>query len=195
MMRLLSRLTVMLTVLFAVMIGLIRTRPYDSRDLRAFFAPENCNRPCWQNIQPGVTTIDEALTLLRADRWVSRVERSANQIHWSWSGQQPALVDSSVPGIMLIERQRVVAVSVQLNAGFGDLQLAFGQPRFTGAGKFSESVRIHFTYPAEHLTFVMQLVCPMGPASFWHSRPEVALNQQAVGGMHYDNHLRFLKWC
>ena len=195
MIRLLGRFSVILSALFALVIGLIHIRPYDSSDLRAIFASEACSRPCWQQIQPGLTTADEALALLQADAWVNNIEHGGDWIRWSWSGQQPALVNSEMPGMMMIENKRVVSVSMQLNAGIGDLQLAFGQPFFTGAGKFTEGVRVHFSYPAQHLTFVLKLACPMGPASFWHNRPEIALNQQSTGGMRYGNHLQFLKRC
>lgn len=195
MLHLLFRSTLTLSVLFTGIIGLIRARPYDGHALQAFFTSASCSRPCWQQIQPGSTTVTEALALLRADSWVEQVEHYDRWIRWSWSGQQPSLVNSAIPGALLIENQRVSLISVSLNVGFGDLQLTFGQPHVAGAGKFRDRVRIHFTYPEQQLTFVVQLACPMGPSAFWNNQPQVALNQRVLGGADYDNHLQFLKRC
>ena len=149
MMRLLFKFTVVISTVFAVVIVLIRTRPYDNRDLRTFFSMEDCHHPCWQNIRPGSTTVDEAISILEADLWVSNVEQSTNRVLWSWSGEQPTLINADAQGMLIVDGFRVVSVHVPLNASFGDLLLSFGQPDWTSAGKFRHAINIQFTYPSE----------------------------------------------
>lgn len=195
MVRLLLKSSLVATVVFALVIGVIGSRPYDSRDLRALLLSASCSQPCWQQIRPGVTTVNEALVLLNADLWVSRVEQNGSEIHWFWSGRQPALINASAPGVLLTSNERVLLVRVQLNAAFGDLQLAFGQPRWTSAGKFSRAVRVQFTYPDNYWTLSMVLECPMGPDAFWRSQPEVTVNPLRRAGSIYTSHAQFLKRC
>ncbi len=193
--RLLLRSSLVMTAVFVLMIGVIRARPYDGGELRTFFLPENCRQPCWQQIRPGVTTVDEALAILQADTWVSQIERDNRGVNWFWSGRQPALVNADAPGVLLVHNDRVLSVRVQLNAAFGDLQLAFGQPDWTSAGKFRRAVRVQFTYPEDYLTLSLVLECPMSPDSFWRSHPEIALNHMRRVGVEYESNNQFLKRC
>src|SRR5436305_9620486 len=63
-------------------------------DVRQFLAPTPaCAMPCWQGIQPGVTTIDQANALLSANPWIDTVQvvdqPPATYLYWKWSARKP----------------------------------------------------------------------------------------------------------
>jgi hypothetical protein len=183
-------------LLFAASISLIRARPYNDNDFRFFFLPpENCRRPCWQQIRPGATTVNEALNILEGVPWAADVVVNKQMISWTWGDESPLPVDTRLPGKMLISNNYIVAIAVPLNISFGDLQVLFGQPRWRSLGKFNRNVSVQFTYPQEYVTMSMRLECPMNLASFWYAQPEILLNSTSSTGQPYTSSLEFLKNC
>lgn len=64
--------------------------PTESHDIAVLFAPTSCSMPCFLGIQPGVTSVDEAIHILMADSWIEHVEphytvvpNSLNTV-WGW---------------------------------------------------------------------------------------------------------------
>ncbi len=195
-MQLLIKSTFALVIMFVAFISLIRVRPYNDTDFRSFFlSSEDCRKPCWQGIRPGITTIDEAVMILESAAWAQDVTVDKRSISWAWRGNHIPSIDIQTSGIMYISNNRVAAIIVPLNVAFGDFQLLFGQPRWRSAGKFNHNVSVQFTYPQEYLTLSVRLECPMNIASFWNAQPEIVLNGMPSAGMPYRTNLEFLKNC
>jgi hypothetical protein len=93
-----------LPILFLMCIGLIQAQPYDDHHLQALLTPpDGCMMPCFIGIRPGVTRLDDAVTILRTHEWVENYAVHITTIGgvlitWSWSGQQPDYIDSRIPG-------------------------------------------------------------------------------------------------
>lgn len=68
--RLLLRLALVLIGVFTAGAVVIQLVPYDDSERRAFLLPPaGCPAPCWQGIRPGVTTVEETITMLEAQHW------------------------------------------------------------------------------------------------------------------------------
>jgi len=195
-MRLLLKAAFALVIVFTVFISAIRARPYNDSDFRSFFLPaEDCMKPCWQGIRPGMTTISEAVMILEASAWAQNIVVDKRKISWLWQGEYPSTVDTDTPGTMYISNDRVAAIVVPINLAFGDLQVFFGQPRWRSSGKFNHNVSVQFTYPHEYLTMSVRLECPMNMVTFWNAQPEIVMNSMPSAGMPYTTNLEFLKNC
>lgn len=86
---LLARLCVLSLSLFASLSLLINSQTYANPILRSFLTPEECTAPCFMNIQPGVTTAEQARNVLENHQWVKRIFQQPSCLTWEWSGQQP----------------------------------------------------------------------------------------------------------
>lgn len=136
MLRLGLRLSVVLAGLCLLPILLIRARPYDDGGLRDFLTAGDCAAPCFLDLHPGSTTMLEADTLIRNQRWVGRVEHSLNALNgqpgaifWTWNGEQPAFfADLGRGSIRSFNGERVSEVEVEVSLTLGDVWLSLGPP-------------------------------------------------------------------
>ena len=115
----LFRLTLFLTIAFVLLIGAIRAQPYDDGELRAFMFPVGCEQPCVTGIQPGVTTRDEAVAILRAHPWVGMItiETRSARIQWRWNENIPDTIQSEggMGSVTLNEKGLVDSVVIFTN--------------------------------------------------------------------------------
>jgi hypothetical protein len=126
-------------MVFGLPIFLIRARPYDDHDLRTFLTPpDGCPTPCFMGIRPGVTTQDEAITILESHQWVSemQIERtmllheepqpSRSHISWRWSTSRPNRLQLDREASLLIVGQQVDAMVMISDFRLGDVILTYG---------------------------------------------------------------------
>jgi hypothetical protein len=130
--RLVFRIMLPLLLLFSVVLLIARLQPYDDGGLRAaLFAPD-CALLCFMGIRPGVTTRDQAIRLLSANRWVASVSLTHNQhnLTWTWNGQEPAaLQNRSANNVILIDnRENVYEIDIGTGTSFGSFLLLLGFP-------------------------------------------------------------------
>jgi hypothetical protein len=103
-------------------------------DLRALWQPDGCAAPCWQRIRPGVTTSDEALTVLHHLDWVDRINAvqgivtSDSIVSWSWTGRQPLFIDSERNGRMWLHRGLVYSIELPMRVSLASVWNAAGAP-------------------------------------------------------------------
>jgi hypothetical protein len=164
---LLLRLVVLSWFSFASLAMLFRTQPY--RSLIAEGLPDSqpdCASPCFLGIQVGRTTPIEALALLNHHPWIERAERTTNQfIIWNWSGYQPDYINPTIPGKLLINADRVIAISLWTTYRLGDWMLALGSPAVMESGstvqegKLGLFYSIGFTEPSIYLGGVPVEAC------------------------------------
>lgn len=195
MLRLIIRLSLVLTFISAGSMLFMLLRPYDDSALRAFFAEsERCPMPCWQGIRPGVTTVDEALDILLYHPWVENVVVSQSYatsgrgfISWAWTGRQPSFVNSVYHGEMLIRDHLIWGIRIHTDVTFGDLWLLLDRPRrgdVVLAGLTISPVR-RYTYRAAHRAIypypngavyaLSTLTCPLRQEPFWRASVDLQL--------------------
>lgn len=120
-MRLLLRLSVLLTVAFAVIIGVIRAQPEAHPELeRLLVPPPGCAMPCFLGIQPGQTSAEQATDILEAHPYVGEVrgvgagDRRLSSIRWRWADDAPPGVASFRDNVLEVERGVVMGIQFNL---------------------------------------------------------------------------------
>lgn len=162
------RIALPLTLLFAACIGLVHAQPYDDHALRELFTPpDGCPMPCFMSIRPGVTTAEDAATILRAHEWVSEATVLYNRsgqiyvIQWSWSGTQPRLVDTSKQAHLYARDNIVTSITAPTTVPFGDIWLTLGKPDRGGAGGNASSVLFqNVGYLSRSVSAQSMIACP-----------------------------------
>lgn len=140
--RFFLRVIVILVVLFTAVLLVIRAQPYDDHELRELLLPKGCPAPCFMGIRPGVTTVEQALALLRQNDWVqiikvdpTEVNGSASQItriSWSWnttSSQLSRFIDTQKSGVINISGGKVYGIELETSVQLGDYWLVENAPK------------------------------------------------------------------
>ena len=174
------RFVLLLGALTLALCGLTRARPYDAAPVRALLdAPNGCESPCWSGIRPGVTTLDEAVTHLRANPWVRsitpqispRTRPASGAVVWTWNGTQPFSVDSQLGGSLAIQGGVVTRITLPTRVTVGETWLALGpaaRGRVTHAGYPYERYDVDYLgYPERGLTVQVIVERPVTVTSFW----------------------------
>lgn len=187
--RLSAAAALLLSILLAVLVGLIQTRAANYLALEELLtSPERCVAPCWQGIQPGTTPVDVAVLLLERHPWVVDVERSTrlNQngfgtVRWRWSGLQPVVIDPEQRGSMTIREETVQSVILPTRIRFGDVWLSLNSPgrgqiilsgiTMTGSEYTTRAAHNALFNSAYGMIFTQSvLTCPLRPEGFWNAR-------------------------
>lgn len=93
------RLSLLLIILFAAALTIIRAQPYDDHQLRELLLPAGCPAPCFMGIQPGVTTVEEAVKILEASEWVEDYQLDGQIFTVRWNNNSPSwLANNSLYG-------------------------------------------------------------------------------------------------
>ena len=195
-MRILVRLILILTFVLALPIFIIRAQPRNNDSVLDLLSGVNdCLQPCFLGIRPGVTTVDEALSILQLHDWVAEARMNASgqgfgQIRWGWSGSQTQLIDDGYEGRItfywdaddpLYERPGEVTVDTLLlhtRMRMYDAQAWFGAPD-SGTLNFSfdENLQYSAAYHrhAASLRLSTTVHCPATWMSYWHARADMML--------------------
>jgi hypothetical protein len=181
------RLTLILLLLFAAGITLLRALPYSPDDLLALFtSPSNCAAPCWNGIQPNITTLDEAAAVLEAGPYVADYQVTPGKLSWWWNGSQSALLDTSGSAFhgrmeyaLVYGEDRVTSIVLDTNVRLGDLQAALGSPDLITLHVVQPqdaSQRAGMIYLADYdaVTIFALLNCPLNVADFWQTPVYIA---------------------
>ena len=126
-------LSVPLIVLFMGVTAFIHSRPSDGSELRAFLLPsEDCYSPCFMGITPGMTTFEEALSILQKHEWVKRINTlvpaSREWFSFTWSGKQPDIIDVSSTASVQGKGGIVQAIAIPIQVSIGDIFADWGIP-------------------------------------------------------------------
>ncbi len=110
---------VMLTTAFVLLLAGLRVQPVDA--LHGYFG--DCAMPCWQTVQPGVTTRTDALARLKARGWQLRAEcnPAVYDTCYDFSRGGGAVAFIYVAG----EQVKQIAL-LRAGLSLGDVWLAFG---------------------------------------------------------------------
>ncbi|NDJ59994.1 MAG: hypothetical protein GYB67_02650 [Chloroflexi bacterium] len=177
----------MLAALLIAAVRLIPVRGDTAPDIRAILAPPDaCAAPCWQGIQPGETSIDEAVALLAAHPWVAAiaplppgVAGTAHQYRLVWSGAQPAYIDGGRPGHIYGSDQGIEGVILWTTLRFGDLWMQLGPPDH---GDITLNDWQLVEYSALPISGLIELHC----ARFWEQRVRLEIRAHEPNRAAYD---------
>jgi len=169
MLRLILKPLLLLVVLCAVLIGAAYSQPADLSALGGLILPDAaCASPCWQGIEIGVTTRQQAMELLEVHPWVAQVYQTALAVTWRWNGSQPPLFNGEKDGLLQIGGGVVRQIRIQTLIPFGDIWLLLDRPddarvvqpvsRFSAYQIAAYSVGIKA---------ISSMDCPVTPESFW----------------------------
>ncbi len=136
------RLPLIPIALFTLILLIIRSQPYDDHKLRQLLLPEGCPAPCFMGIQPGITSVEQALALLQQNDGVqiikvdpTEVNGSASQIQrisWSWnttSSQLSPFIDTQKSGVINVSDGKVYGIDVETSVKLGDYWLVENAPK------------------------------------------------------------------
>lgn len=161
--------------------------------IRALLVPDGCAPPCWAGIRIGVTTREEAVTLLEASPWVGQVFSSEQQISWRWSGAQPALIDGERDGLIGLGGGVVQRIRLQTRIRFGDIWTLYGAPDDTLMVRLISSRSSAFQiarYDAISAQAISTFRCPVDPAAFWNATVTIGMGDiwttEALNGVRFD---------
>ena len=95
-----------------------------------FGSIEGCEFACFMGIQARSMTSDEVLATLENHAWVGDdIYEGEGFFVWQWSGEQPEIIDSKVPGVVQMHRRGFVQyILIETHATLYELQTALGQP-------------------------------------------------------------------
>lgn len=183
--RLIGLLAAGLALAFAAFLAAAHAQPTDD-DLRIFLPPDDCAAPCWEGIQPGVTTLNEAITRLRANPWIERVYVKSDApftfLYVDWSQQAPAFAENvslRLPTYMWVRRNTIQLIVIPTLIPYGEIWSLLGAP---SAGDFAVSGYRHTMTPGNRpntrhtavyfdgqVTVDTRVFCPVSPALFWNA--------------------------
>jgi|GEM_PF-6773968 len=91
---------------------------------------EGCESACFMGIQARRMTGDDVLQILENHAWVAdNIYIGEGFFVWHWSGDQPEIIDGTVPGVVQMHRRGFVQyIVIETHATLHELQSAFGQP-------------------------------------------------------------------
>jgi hypothetical protein len=155
-----------LTLLIALLIGGLRSGAYTD-DLYGLIVP-HCTTPCWQGIEIGVTTREEATRILETHPWVAQVFHTRLAVTWRWNGSQPAIFNSAKDGLLQIGGNVVRQLRIQTLIPFGEVWLVLGRP------DDARLVRPFTRYSAYQIVgydlgiqVISSMSCPVEPKILW----------------------------
>lgn len=183
--RLLIMIALALIALCAAAISVIFVLPYPPTDLDPLLAaPPDCAMPCWQGIQPGKTSLDEAIALLERSPWVSEIYPALNSVDWEWNGAQPALYDDTsgwqFQGRMQFDQDdTIMNVVMRTRLSFGALWMALGTPDrvmlLSPDSTLPFSYIYHIAVYDRYSLYAFSIVeCPTTPRAFWNAPLNIA---------------------
>jgi hypothetical protein len=177
-------------VALALAVGAARPAP----DLTPVLGEPPCDAPCWRTIQPGQTTLVDAVSLLDNDPTVDAVVINVRSASWWWNGaQSPVLSHKSRPfdGRILFHTDSsdspIAGMALMTTLTLGDLVLALGTPHTQTFYLPTTPAQSYVIYEAiyDDLSIFATLACPVSPVEFWNTPAGITFGEVdlALGGV------------
>jgi hypothetical protein len=193
MLWLIVKISLFICAPLVALLGLLRVQPGENAALRGLFMPPpGCSAPCWQGIQLGVTTKDEALTILNNHPWIGQIFIGDTQISWRWSGHQPALLDGQRDGLIGLRGGVARLLRLQTRVQFGEFWALLGRP--DGALLVRPLTRYSAFQIVEYedaaILVISAVNCPATPVDFWSSTATLGMGEvwtsEAINGIDFN---------
>lgn len=140
-----------------------------------------CVFPCWEGIEPGVTTSARAVAVLRRHPWVERVW-GVSIVVWTWSGQQPAWINDSLPGTISSHHGIVEQIGIPTRLKMGEFWLMY--ERMEKGIVFDSGIAglvNNFVDAGPHRFWVKtDLTCPIRAVEFWNAPAIILLGDMTT---------------
>jgi hypothetical protein len=154
-------ISLVFTLLFSGALAGLRLQPQPSNDAQGYLG--GCSMPCWQGVQPGVSSRYDALNELRARGWVLRGECN------------PAIYDvcdlvmrddANLVAYIYISAEQVQQIAL-FRAGLtlGDVWLALGSPEYAAISPHTyraASLNTALWFSPSQVSTLMNFPCPAG---------------------------------
>ena len=178
------KLSLPILFIFTVIMSFIRTQPYDNGDLWTALMPQDCPKPCFMGIRPGITTVAEAMTLLKQNRWVREanwlgVSARDGSIEWNWNSSAPPIFRfPRLPngnGDIFVSEGLVLDIAIMTRISPGELWLNWGEPGLVGIAPpylvagIKPFMAITTVYPDQGFWFSTSITCPYY-SKIWHNQ-------------------------
>lgn len=187
MLRVLLKLMIPVVLLCAVcLVGAHAAVQRDDELMRIRAVLTECQpAPCFMGIRPGVTTVEEAIALLRKSPWVRDVTplsalntASPPPITWSWNGFQPIWINGFIAPHLEEQNDHISAIQIETFLSFADLWAMFGQPDKGSVRNILQVANTpqvaHFAlYPDQGFLVRSEPLCPLQPESFWSASTRI----------------------
>ncbi|MFN8563613.1 MAG: hypothetical protein U0703_18810 [Anaerolineae bacterium] len=192
MLGVLVRLMLMLSAIAAGLIGVARGGTPGDADLGTIILPASeCAHACWNGIEVGVTTRDQATQILETSPWVAQVFQTSLTVTWRWSGSQPPQINAAKDGLLQIGNDIVRQIRIQTLIPFGDIWLLLDRP---------DNVRVvqllsrSSSYQIASYDVGIQVISPLGcsltPERFWSAPITLGMGEiwstEALSGRGFD---------
>lgn len=204
------RWALLLTGAMVALLLLMRLPLRPDRRPEQFFGGEACAvMPCWQGIRPGVTTIAEAVRILKQHPWVDQVSdvnaggagSDAGLVYWSWSRRYPfaAHAEGSSQGIIIGRNHIVEQIYLTTDLPLGAFWLHFGQPTGGTVDFISDlqPLRIDNTtlFGRAGLSATARLYadCQTIYADIWHTPVYLWLQHQPTFPLDFSAYMAYVK--
>ncbi len=127
MFRLTLRLAILPLLFLSATLVFIRAQTYNNTDVQTFLLRDDCAKPCFMGIQPGITTPQQALSQLRSNELISRVgvSESLETIAWFWNEKHSTLMDNTQIPSLFYDRDEISSIRLYTRIKLGDLLLQF----------------------------------------------------------------------
>jgi hypothetical protein len=192
---LLRWMLLLISGLMTAIIG-VRMMPYSDSPLAAFMtAPENCGGTCLLGVRAGTTRVSEAMIFLRQHSWVSEVSQNIPgtgyaQITWTWSGQQPQVIDASREGRITFYwdneagTPELVDAIIETITIYTHLRMYSLHQWLGEADSGSATIRpdgnlsyaITYAIRGGMMNLTGEMPCPVNPLTYWNARTRLTMS-------------------
>ena len=161
-------------------IGVIYAQPYRDDELASFLRAGCADtEPCVLTIIPGETYAFDAISTLGRHAWSDLVSLSPalettgfGYVSWTWSGQQPALINDQLMPTMWIEFEVVQQVRIPLTISYGRAWFQFADDYHDSLVQLSARGFRHIL-TSDRIELHTTLRCPFGRGTLWHAPTEI----------------------
>lgn len=187
MLRVLTGGALLLSLLFGVSSLAIVSQPIGDSGLDGLLPTADCQAPCLLGLKPGVTSGEEAATILAGHPWVrDDITPLAGDgvLRWKWNGQQPAIFGHGGGyGEVEIRDGRVALIRILTPVPFAEFWILLGRPDKGTIGRSRVMPETHQTHRAIYPAYGLELktVVPQhgDPRSFWEAPVEILVTPDA----------------
>lgn len=165
--RISLRLSLLCLGLSFALVMVVHAASYD-HDYVALIAADfawdtRCATACFMGIETDTMTGDDVRRALNAHPWAAAdFMEFDNFFVWSWSGEQPSIINETVPGVVQMNRMGVVEyIVIETHAMLYHVEAALGQPDSGVMNWAYDAFSYRLAYHERGLRVVVNAHCPV----------------------------------
>lgn len=192
MLGLLVKLALSLTVLAVALVGVAQSLPPADDTVGTLILPAtDCVNACWNGIEIGRTTRQEAVEILTASPWVERTFETSMTVTWRWNGTQPPEINGTRDGVLQIGNNLVRQIRIQTRIPLGEVWLLLDRPDYVRLVQpLTRSSSYQIASYDVGIQVISTLGCSITPERFWTSPITLGMGDiwstEALNGRGFD---------